>query len=223
MKGVGLEMMPYATIEEAWSASTPPVRYPAQGDAFDVGRHDGDRPDSNFCRPEVALESAYPAADAERGAEYQRMYGSRSTETLNSHAARDPGCVGSPADAGARDAPEQMYARAVEGATWPHTRTPPSSDPYDRRSDHRRAGKGNAGECARSGAPPPEHAGATAASERARLYDTLVFVLFGLLLVLVMHEFAALGETVGRNRAFAAAAARAASYARFAPGGAPCA
>jgi predicted membrane channel-forming protein YqfA (hemolysin III family) len=45
-------------------------------------------------------------------------------------------------------------------------------------------------------------------TERGRLYDILVFILFGLLIVLAMHEIAALGEVIGRNRAGAASAAR---------------
>jgi hypothetical protein len=37
------------------------------------------------------------------------------------------------------------------------------------------------------------------ATERMALYDILVFVLFGLLMVLALHEAASLGEMIGRT------------------------
>jgi hypothetical protein len=184
-------MVQYATIEEAWSTSTPAARYPSDG-LFDVGRYDGSRLDSNFCKPGVALESAYPPTGG--GEEYGRMYGTRDTSTLQMHSPRDPGCTGAPPSATVDDAhPDRMYARGGESGESGE-RVPPVHDPVP---------------------PPPEPTHSLGKAnvsrednERGRLYDVLVFILFGLLLVLAMHEIAALGEVIGRNRGAAAAAAR---------------
>ena len=219
-------MIQYATIEEAWSTSAPPVRY-TPGASFDVGRHDGETFDSNFCQPGgVALESAYPPSGG--GEDYERMYGSRSMDTLQSHSPRDAGCTGFPESNGSN--PERMYAHGSG-----------SGDTVDNQLDSHRGGHRGGHHGGQYGnetgatshhvkyGQPTRHApvrssgharlsGAEATktvyqhspevTERGRLYDILVFILFGLLIVLAMHEIAALGEVIGRNRAGAVNAAR---------------
>jgi len=172
VRAVKTSMIQYATIEEAWSTSTPPARYPSSG-LFDVGKFD-ERVDSNFCDTSgVALESAYPPSTAAEP--YDRSHGTRTMDTLKMHSPRDPGCSASPPDR--RDSePENMYSKVTPK---PVVRTPiVTTSPASRASD-----------------------------ERGRLYDILVFILFGLLIVLAMHEVASLGENIGRARAAAASAA----------------
>lgn len=157
--------------------TAPPTRYPSSG-TFDVGRYDGVDLGTNYCSPDLALESAYPSSpDAEP---YDRMYGTRDHNSLENHSARDPGCEGSPPQDGRA---QNMYSRLAS----PPAKTEVDAAP-DRRSIH---------------AEVPQDV-----SERARLYDILVFVLFGLLVVLAMHEIAALGEAIGKSRSVAATAAR---------------
>lgn len=213
-------MIQYATIEEAWSTSAPPVRY-TPGASFNVGRHDGETFDSNFCQPGgVALESAYPPSGG--GEDYERMYGSRSMDTLQSHSPRDAGCTGFPESNGSD--PEQMYAHGSGsgdavgsqydihhggnhggnhgndvGATSQHAK-------YGHPAKHAPARP--SGHVRHAEAPKNVYQHSPEVTERGRLYDILVFILFGLLIVLAMHEIAALGEVIGRNRAGAVNATR---------------
>jgi len=173
VRAVKTSMIQYATIEEAWSASTPPARYPSSG-LFDVGKFD-ERVDANFCDASgVALESAYPPSTASKP--YDRMHGTRTMDTLKMHSPRDPGCSASPPE-GRESEPESMYAKGSRTSVHAAPIATPS-------------------------------AASTASAERGRLYDILVFVLFGLLIVLAMHEVASLGESIGRARSAAASAAR---------------
>lgn len=225
-------MMQYATIDEAWSTSTPPVRYPPDN-SFQVGRNDGTQLDSNFCRPGVTLESAYPSPRAE---EYERLYGSRSEKRLEGHSTQDPGCQGTPATSS--ETPETMYGR-MYGQTSAHiAQLDPTaiSGAHGSRTDSNATTATNTNTNARtqrlglnkldtryldtsstlSKLSPPSY-NTREASERGRLYDILIFILFGLLVLLAMHEIAALGESVGRARAFSASLARRAHTQMHAP------
>ena len=175
-------MVSYATIEEAWSTSGPPAQYPASA-PFDVSKSGSD---ANFCRPdqvESALESAYPAGDS---APYDRMY-SRSGDTLKKHAPRPDACP--PAGAMDEGEPDQMYGR-----DWPL-----GSGVGGGHAGHEAQPSQAAVPTSSEGAP--RGYGDPVSDERGSLHDILVFLLFGLLLVLAMHEISSLSELLGRQRA----------------------
>ena len=181
-------MVQYATLEEAWATSAPPTRYPSTG-TYDVGKNDASQLDANLCKSDVALESAYPPPDTSQA--YQKMHGSRSTDTLTMHDPRDPGCTVT--STGGDLAPRPMYAHGGPGQVSGSAGMTPSGINSERPV---------------TGVSPTEPKLTREIDERGRLYDILVFVLFGLLIVLAMHEIAALGEIIGRTRGAAAAAAR---------------
>ena len=159
-------MVQFAPIDEAWQGCGPPTRYAPQSEPFDIARFDSGSGESHASiapHGESAHESAYP---------YDRMYGTRSTHTLDGHAERGTDRLG-PGEA----APRPMYAAPHAG----------SSDT----------------------APPPVSRvwAAERPSEKQRcMYDLLVFFLFGLLAVLVLHEVAVMGESIGAERVAALAA-----------------
>lgn len=108
-------MLSYATIDEAWAASSPPPSVRTGDPLFDTGKDGPLLQDRNFCAPlgdaagsaPDALESAYPAAI------YDRMYGSRDTSTLHQHQPRDS------ADSVPQDDPRHMYGREGIAAKGP--------------------------------------------------------------------------------------------------------
>ena len=168
-------MVQYASIDEAWHGCVPPTRYAPMSEPFDIARYDRG---SNGSQGELAAnarvsetavdgfadESAYPS--------YDRMYGTRSTDTLAEHADR-----GTEHAASGERYPNSMYAS-------PRTPLQPLS---------------------RSGAdlkhaPVYVSVAEQVAAQRRHTYDLLVFCLFGLLAVLVMHEVAVMGESIGMER-----------------------
>lgn len=184
----------YATIDEAWANSAPPQQYPEQP-GFDVGRYDGSKLDNNFCKmPDQALESAYPTPSEGR---YDNMYGARDPGPLKFHKQRPDACPPSGPDG--EGAPTQQY-----GAEWP-----PGSDIAGGSDEGaaRRAALSN-----EKTSPTPTADKPSGKSERSALYDILIFVLFGLLLLLTIHEAAALGEAVGIGRQAAKGAMRSSAH-----------
>ena len=184
-------MIQFATIDEAWGASSPPPRVPQCGAAFDVG---SDAPmDTNFCSKQ-ALESAYPATPP-AAEDYKRMSGTRSRDTLALHAPRtDPACP--PQGILGEGTPGQQYNR-----TWP-----PNGDLSGSNADQQMNSPDPKLPSVQTPPPIAGHSGSAGppssqnARERSALYDILLFVLFGVLLILVMDQFVSVGEGLGRMR-----------------------
>lgn len=178
-------MLQFATIEEAWANAMPPRTYQS-GNLFDVAR-DGTTSDPNFCGldTDTAIESAYP------GSEHQhRSTSSRSMNTPPLNAPNESGC--NAAAGGGR--PQQMYSRLN---TYPR-----GDADQPRRTASEKVGDSDASarevqdvRNSYADSAPRESV------ERGRLYDVLIFFLFGLLILLAMHEIAALGEKIGCIRA----------------------
>lgn len=193
-------MVEYSLIGEAWGTSTPPVRYRADA-LFDVGKNPNySGLDENLCDSHQALESAYPPDASVNGGATDRFAFSRTNSTLPAHKPRsDDACPPGgdlmdrlPARSYSRESPVEGSGvpggQLVDGRSSAPSMTPsyPSARPIADKTD---------------------------AAERGTLYDILVFLLFGLLLVLAMHEIASLGEFVGRSRAQASRALAQASRA----------
>lgn len=182
----------YASLEDAWGGASSTPQYPVD-DSFAVAKNDGVKkhtsyPGSIHDDVTMALESAYPAH-----AEAQRLPRSAAA-TPPFHVPNDMPCDAAQAEyAPQYDAPEDVYATAGESVGTPHQRRRPSGShapsfhmsAADQRETVRRvSGNGSVSQ---------------AQMERAAMYDILLFVLFGLLMVLTLHEAATLGELIGRR------------------------
>lgn len=164
----------YATLEEAWSGSSAPKRYSVK-DEFDVAKTSVGAPTYAGIEDDVAiaLESAYPPPDRK----------SRRAKTLSMHSpSAQCSAIVDQEDEGYRDQYEDTR-RAVA--------SPGEMDDDGDEESH----------MGRNG--PPEYMSSRTENgqerERGALYDVLVFVLFGLLLVMAMHEAANLGVAIGKT------------------------
>jgi hypothetical protein len=189
----------YASLEEAWGDASVVQQHPVD-DSFNVSKSDvRQRAPYAGLQDDVtmALESAYPT---DHGAAHRLP---RTAAHIAHHSDNSAPCAMDDEDimnatfAAQYDAsgegvdsapPTSMFANSV-------TDTGPR-DCLPRRREH-----GGHGE--HTNAHKRVHAivpaiGASA-TERMALYDILVFVLFGLLMVLALHEAASLGEMIGRT------------------------
>ena len=217
----------YASLEEAWGNAAATQQYPVD-DSFEVSKSDI-RQRTPYAGLEddvtMAMESAYPVNyEAAQGlprtsARIKHHSPNGVPCTMSDSASFAPQYDASGEDgAGAPPSSEFMHdTQAMMG----HVQQPPhdgnyhASDTasssqmdtsYTMPSDHSappQSGHAQSGH-AQSGHTQSAHSARgsrdrSAASERVALYDILVFILFGLLMVLALHEAASLGEMIGRR------------------------
>ena len=194
----------YASLEEAWGNSSVTQQYPVD-DGFEVSKSDV-RQQAPYAGLEddvtMALESAYPVKHETAS----RM--ARTPKRIAHHSRNGTPCAMADSN-NASFAPQ--YNAISEGVEEHAKHIVPDSHSDDAMRGYYRT------DSAHHDAPSTMHTTgphtavthnievpntsyhSTSSSERVALYDILIFVLFGLLIVLALHEAANLGELIGRT------------------------
>ena len=193
----------YASLEEAWSNSAPVQQYPVD-DSFDVAKSDV-RQRSPYAELDgdvtMALESAYPAQQR------ASARSPRQSTTLMHHTPNGVPCDAADMTDGSVQpqyiAPSHTTSLPSHAGSVVSHAAAPTVDTHgpDRNASY--AHDTHHVDTARTHVPAmPASQGYethTPFDERVALYDILVFMLFGLLMVLALHEAASIGELIGRK------------------------